>query len=144
VRNHKLCLSLKKYATFFCISRNPFNCQKFYRCVDVTYSGGQFTIFHFDCPAGTTFDELLQTCNFPWYSKPCRDSSANFDSTKPGLEVELTLENDAYLTEQSTSGSGKDLVGMLWSVAQPVEHFPQGAEEPSSNPSLVLTEGNIQ
>jgi hypothetical protein len=51
--------------------RYPTDCRKFYRCVDWSHEGKHFSIFHFDCPEGTVFDEDLQVCNFPWWTKPC-------------------------------------------------------------------------
>lgn len=40
--------------------RYPSDCKKFYRCVDWSHDGLEFTIFHFVCPDGTIFDESLQ------------------------------------------------------------------------------------
>ena len=51
--------------------RYPNDCRKFYRCVDWDHEGTHFSIFHFVCPAGTVFDEDIQVCNFPWWTKPC-------------------------------------------------------------------------
>ena len=51
--------------------RYPIDCRRFYRCVDWSHEGKHFSIFHFVCPDGTVFDEDLQVCNFPWWTKPC-------------------------------------------------------------------------
>ena len=48
--------------------RHPDDCAKFYRCVDFGYRA--LSIFHFDCPSGTVFDENLSVCNWPWAAQP--------------------------------------------------------------------------
>ena len=40
--------------------RYPNDCKRFYRCVDYSHDGLDFSIFHFMCPAGTIFDETVQ------------------------------------------------------------------------------------
>ena len=46
--------------------RHPVDCTKFYRCVetlnvlDPVGGSDRFSVFNFDCPAGTVFDELIQ------------------------------------------------------------------------------------
>ncbi|CAG0915908.1 unnamed protein product [Notodromas monacha] len=52
--------TLCKYPGFF---RTPGTCNKFYRCWSV---GSSYQIAHFDCPAGTVFDENLSVCNHIW------------------------------------------------------------------------------
>ena len=51
--------------------RNPTDCTKFYRCVDQWQNGRELTIFHFDCPQGTVFDEAVSVCNWPQAAAPC-------------------------------------------------------------------------
>ena len=50
--------------------RHPSDCAKFFRCVDFKYPTGALTIFHFDCPQGTIFDEVLSVCNWPEQAQP--------------------------------------------------------------------------
>ncbi len=55
--------------------RHPLDCSKFYRCVETLQSPLlppgtpiRFSIFNFDCPAGTVFDERIQVdiaCRLP-------------------------------------------------------------------------------
>jgi len=52
--------SLCKYPGFF---PTPGSCVNFYRCVDFTGQGAHFTVFQFNCPRGTIFDDELDTCN---------------------------------------------------------------------------------
>ena len=52
--------------------RDPENCARFYRCVDLTGTGS-FQTYFFDCPAGTVFDEGVSVCNFPWAAPPCEE-----------------------------------------------------------------------
>ena len=42
-----------------------FGCAKFHRCTDI-FSNGSLQRYTFDCPAGTLFDDRLETCNWPW------------------------------------------------------------------------------
>lgn len=51
--------------------RNPTNCKKFYRCVDLWQNGRELTIYHFNCPVGTVFDETVSICNWPQLAAPC-------------------------------------------------------------------------
>ncbi|CAL4131128.1 unnamed protein product, partial [Meganyctiphanes norvegica] len=52
--------SICRAAGFF---SNPGSCTAFHRCVDWTGKGIHFSIFHFNCPAGTIFDDSLSICN---------------------------------------------------------------------------------
>ena len=51
--------------------RNPTDCTKFYRCVDLWQNGRELTIYNFDCPQGTVFDEAVSVCNWPQAAAPC-------------------------------------------------------------------------
>lgn len=59
--------SVCSFAGFF---RNPTDCTRFYRCVEVRTTN-TWSIYHFQCPEGTVFDQGIQVCNFPWSSPPC-------------------------------------------------------------------------
>ena len=50
--------------------RNPEDCTRFYRCVDLT-GKGHFKKYTFSCPVGTVFDESVMVCNHPWAAPPC-------------------------------------------------------------------------
>ena len=52
----------------FC--RNPNDCTKFYRCVDL------WQLHHFNCPPGLVFDENISTCNWPYQAAPCKNGPA--------------------------------------------------------------------
>ena len=56
--------------------RNPNDCAKFYRCVDLWQNGRELTIYHFDCPPGTVFDETVSVCNWPQQAAPCENGPA--------------------------------------------------------------------
>ncbi|XP_076327753.1 uncharacterized protein LOC143234349 [Tachypleus tridentatus] len=51
--------------------RNPYDCGKFYRCVDFEGNGKQFTVFSFNCSDGLVFDEEKTTCNRANDTAPC-------------------------------------------------------------------------
>jgi len=51
--------------------RNPEDCSKFYRCVDLWQNSRHLTVYNFDCPAGTVFDETVSVCNWPHLAPPC-------------------------------------------------------------------------
>ncbi|XP_055346364.1 uncharacterized protein LOC129593893 [Paramacrobiotus metropolitanus] len=48
--------------------RNPQDCTKFYRCVNML---GSWTVWHFFCPAGLVFDPNHAVCNWVSMSPPC-------------------------------------------------------------------------
>ncbi|XP_074603802.1 chitotriosidase-1-like [Brevipalpus obovatus] len=50
--------------------RNPNDCKKFYRCVDM---GGRFRMFEYDCPQDTVFDSTTQVCQWPSAVPECTD-----------------------------------------------------------------------
>ncbi len=64
--------------------RHPLDCSKFYRCVETLQSPLlppgtpiRFSIFNFDCPAGTVFDERIQV-EIPPHKKKQRKSIFTF------------------------------------------------------------------
>jgi hypothetical protein len=65
--------------------RHPTDCRRFFRCVDWTHEGKQFSTFHYLCPGETVFDEDLQVCNFPSWTKPCEESSGPADPPEQDL-----------------------------------------------------------
>ena len=40
--------------------RHAQDCKRFFRCVDWSHDGIEYSIFHFVCPEGTVFDERIQ------------------------------------------------------------------------------------
>ncbi len=75
--------------------RNPDNCKKFYRCVDLWQNGRELTIYHFKCPPGTVFDEEVSVCNWPQLAAPCGEA---------GTEES---EEDLASTEGPQPGAGE-------------------------------------
>ena len=53
--------------------RDPADCARFYRCVDL-WGAGVFTAYPFVCPLGTVFDESVSVCNWPYLAAPCDGS----------------------------------------------------------------------
>ena len=65
---------------------HPNDCTRFYRCVDFFGTGERFSIFFFDCPAGTIFDETLSVCNHPeWVMGPLSCMGGGNPSTTSGM-----------------------------------------------------------
>ncbi|TRY78294.1 hypothetical protein TCAL_06895 [Tigriopus californicus] len=50
--------------------RDPEDCTRFYRCVDL-WGVGNYQVYTFSCPAGTVFDESVSVCNWPYLAAPC-------------------------------------------------------------------------
>ncbi len=71
--------------------RNPTNCKKFYRCVDLWQNGRELTIYHFNCPVGTVFDENVSVCNWPQAAAPCDEKTSEaptiIATTETGQQV---------------------------------------------------------
>lgn len=61
--------SICKYPGFF---PTPGSCVNFYRCVDWTGTGTYYSVFQFNCPAGTIFDDELDICNHIAWAVPKR------------------------------------------------------------------------
>lgn len=80
--------------------RNPDDCSKFYRCVDLWQNGRGLTIYNFDCPVGTVFDEAVSVCNWPQLAAPCSN-----DNTNPGVGESTTnpSESTEAIGEMSTT-----------------------------------------
>jgi len=82
----------------------PGDCTRFYRCVDYFGSSQRFSLFVFDCPPETVFDDTLSVCNHPeWISSNATcNGDDNGDSgseesaesgemvTKPTIPVTIT------------------------------------------------------
>jgi len=90
--------------------RNPNDCHKFYRCVDLWQNGRELTIYHFDCPPGTVFDETVSVCNWPQLAAPCENGpgagGSGGDSGAAGVEQEQTGGDSgaAGVEEEQTGG----------------------------------------
>lgn len=79
--------------------RNPKDCSKFYRCVDYEGDGKSFTIFHFDCPENTAFDDILDVCVWPEQARPpCKDDG----SSDKGSDKETTDDGGKESTTESS------------------------------------------
>ncbi|XP_076309651.1 uncharacterized protein LOC143224971 [Tachypleus tridentatus] len=102
--------------------RNPHDCHKFYRCVDLGGNDGHFNIFEFDCPDGLVFDERESICNWPDNSPPCNeniicppvDSSENStdDGETEGTTTSLDTTTESVIT--TTQGNVIVDVGSLY------------------------------
>ncbi|XP_023218621.1 dentin sialophosphoprotein-like [Centruroides sculpturatus] len=90
--------------------RNPKNCSKFYRCVDHSGDGKAFKIYHFDCPSGLVFDEVLSVCNWPDQAQPpCKGNTTDSDSDDPaGGKDEPSDGKDEPSDGKDEPSDGKD------------------------------------
>lgn len=66
--------SVCKYPGFF---PTPGSCVNFYRCVDWSGAGAYYTVFQFNCPPGTIFDDDLDICNHIAWTVPKRPECAD-------------------------------------------------------------------
>jgi hypothetical protein len=91
--------------------RNPDDCTKFYRCIDLWQKGQQFTVFNFNCPAGTVFDENFMVCNWAYLAPSCiRDSPVEDFETDEVLiptESHQEIENGLFDIENALSDVDK-------------------------------------
>ncbi|XP_067143056.1 dentin sialophosphoprotein-like isoform X2 [Centruroides vittatus] len=90
--------------------RNPKNCSKFYRCVDHSGDGKAFKIYHFDCPSGLVFDEVLSVCNWPDQAQPpCKGNTTDSDNDDPSDgKDEPTGGKDEPVDGKDEPADGKD------------------------------------
>lgn len=105
--------------------RNPRDCRKFYRCVEVNSDSGDgdYAVYQFDCPEGLVFDERYSTCNWPDAAPPCvggqqgkpgsdsdndgpRDTSTS-SSLQETHATEMT-ETDSTVSSTDTGAPGTD------------------------------------
>lgn len=107
--------------------RDPSNCKKFYRCVDWSHEGTRFSIFLFDCPSGTTFDEVLQICNFPWKSPPCKNKPDSQQSGSAPTQDLLAKPPTFVVTTQSPSSTTASILKPTSVVAS---QMSQGGSRP--------------
>ncbi|RWS11159.1 mucin-22-like protein [Dinothrombium tinctorium] len=76
--------------------RNPYNCNKFYRCVKLPGTRS-FQIYYFDCPAGLVFDERYETCNWPYDAPPCDSRQGGEDhKVEKGTDGENQHPNNGF------------------------------------------------
>ena len=76
--------------------RHPDDCTRFYRCVDLTGSG-YFQMYTFSCPAGTVWDENVNTCNHKWAAPPCEENveeAGGMEGGVDGGEMEVAEKPD--------------------------------------------------
>ncbi|XP_072931971.1 uncharacterized protein [Epargyreus clarus] len=86
---------------------DPYDCKKFYRCVDWGGDGKTFSIYHFDCGEGTIWDPALQTCNHEDSVYPPRDCSEAQSQTENNNET-MTTEGTTSKQEETTESSTTD------------------------------------
>jgi len=96
--------------------RNPEDCTRFYRCVDLT-GKGHFKKYTFSCPVGTVFDESVMVCNHPWAAPPC-DNGEEAEEELP----EQVIKEEEVVTEATV----EDIIEI---VAEVAETTTQAAEE---------------
>jgi hypothetical protein len=89
----------------------PNNCKKFYRCVatnrivsEIFSGSSHFNIFHFNCPAGTIFDERVQICNHPRVAK-CTEQNVGDDGVNIGISVDVSNPDIDHDSESNGFGS---------------------------------------
>lgn len=80
---------------------DPYDCKKFYRCVDWDGDGTRFSVYHFTCGEGTIWDPVVETCNHEESVYPPRDCSGNQSQIDT---VNETTEN-TDITEKTTTES---------------------------------------
>ncbi|CAL4099788.1 unnamed protein product, partial [Meganyctiphanes norvegica] len=100
--------SICKTAGFF---SNPGSCTAFHRCVDWTGKGTRFSIFHFNCPIGTLFDESLSICNHAYAvdkSKCTSTQDAVVDVSTLATTASPVVPNDQVVETPKTSWNRKD------------------------------------
>ena len=73
--------------------RQPDDCTRFYRCVDLT-GQGYFQKYTFSCPVGTVFDENLSVCNHPWAAPPCNSEEGEEEMLGGAGEEQGGSENE--------------------------------------------------
>lgn len=127
---------------------HPENCKKFYRCVDWDGDKGErFSIYYFDCPAGTIFDPNLNTCNHEESVYPPRqcnnkDSSQTTESTTNLLtngtmpEVTTVGGNSTTIPAESTTNSTESY------TEQTTTTFPEGSTNGTTSGSVDYTIGS--
>ena len=68
----------------------PGDCMRFYRCVDYFGTNERFSLFVFDCPEGTIFDDTVSVCNHPAWLSPharCHTGFVDEESSDEGISI---------------------------------------------------------
>lgn len=92
----------------------PGNCRKFYRCVDWDHKGQKFSVFYFDCPAGTIFDPSINICNHEDSVYPPRncndtsDSTTSLPSTVESTTLNETTSEISTITPTTSANQSTD------------------------------------
>ncbi|GFT69537.1 uncharacterized protein NPIL_500371 [Nephila pilipes] len=82
------------------------DCNKFYRCVDETGNGQEFTRYDFKCPEGLIFDEKNKRCDFPSEELTCdSESTSTTPSSTSSTTTSATQTTGAESTSVSTTTS---------------------------------------
>jgi len=96
--------------------RNPEDCTRFYRCVDLT-GKGHFKKYTFSCPVGTVFDESVMVCNHPWAAPPC-DNGEEAEEELPEQVIkeeevvtEATVEDIIEIVAETTTQAAEEQGG---------------------------------
>jgi len=112
--------------------RHPSDCAKFFRCVDFKYPTGALTIFHFDCPQGTIFDEVLSVCNWPEQAQPPCPEPEPVPEPEPEPETTTMAVEEA---EETTPMPGPDLSG----EEEETDTIDQEYEEEDSGDTVIIS-----
>lgn len=113
--------------------RNPDDCSKFYRCIDLWQNGQRFGIFNFNCPVGTVFDENYMVCNWAFLAPSCLGDSPIEDL---GTETshDTTWSNQDIENEMMGPENALGDVETTEPVVAEVESVPGNTDE-----AVVLT-----
>merc|ERR1711971_1222451 len=107
--------------------RNPEDCTRFYRCVDLT-GKGHFRKYTFSCPVGTVFDESVMVCNHPWAAPPCDSAEEEEVVTEVTVEdiieiVEEVIETTTQAEEQGGQNGENDGDDSMTVIVAPTFDF---------------------
>ncbi|GIY83676.1 hypothetical protein CDAR_171171 [Caerostris darwini] len=82
------------------------DCSKFYRCVDETGDGQQFTRYDFKCPEGLLFDDKNKRCDFPSDELSCDNDSTPSSTQSTTSGSSQTTTSTYTTTSEKTTSSG--------------------------------------
>ncbi|PRD36140.1 UNVERIFIED_CONTAM: hypothetical protein NCL1_09529 [Trichonephila clavipes] len=83
------------------------DCNKFYRCIDETGDGQQFTRYDFTCPDGLIFDERNKRCDFPSEELTCDTESTSTTSSTSSTTTSATPTTGTESTSVSTTTTSR-------------------------------------
>lgn len=85
----------------------PGDCMRFYRCVDYFGTNERFSLFVFDCPDGTIFDDTVSVCNHPAWVSPharCYSEAIDEEYSEEEYEEEDGSGQDLYVPPTTSTG----------------------------------------